>query len=250
VSDVSPLAGLTGLRRLNLRISGAANLETLDGLAAMEEFDAMSCPSGMPPFAAARGMKTAGLPRLTSDAQLAAFCRAHPGLETLRVSYCGMITTLAPAESLRSVRTLSADNCGSLSDVSAVAGMHALESVSLESCGLVGDIAPLLRLRRLREAALPPGLTDGHLDAFCRACPRIASLSLKRCRRITDLAPVGRLVSLTSLELKDCRGLTDLKPLHGLQRLVALDLRECPGIPAAEVDALLRDLPGCRVRQR
>ena len=71
-------------------------------------------------------------------------------------------------------------------------------------------------------------------------CPSLHSLSLPRCRGITDVSPLAACPMLTVLNLKRCRGIISLHGLGQCPVLRCLDLSHCYGL--RDVSSLTQSL--------
>jgi internalin A len=57
----------------------------------------------------------------------------------------------------------------------------------------------------------------------------LQSLNIRACN-VSDLAPLGALVSLQSLDMSDCCEVRDLAPLGALVNLQSLKMMDCEGV--------------------
>ena len=203
--DLTPLAGLTNLRILELKRYDITDLTSLAGLTALEDLhlDAIT-------------LEEAPAPDLTPLAGLT-------NLNVLWISDC-FITDLTPLAGLTNVQflTLLRNN---IEDISPLAGLTNLWWLSLDG-NWIYDLSPLADLTNLQNLDLSSsGITD--LSPLA-GLTNLESLSLGSTG-VTDLTPVANLTNLTHLRLYST-GITDLSPLAGLTNLWNLDLSSNGGI--------------------
>ena len=227
ITDLGPLAGLTGLQALDLRGNAIADLGPLAGLTGLRELDLA-------------GNRIADLWPLAGLTALQRLDLAHNRIAD--------IATLADLDGLRAL-----DLAGNrIADLWPLAGLAALERVNLAD-NRIADIATLAELNRLREldlagnriAGLWPLAGLAALERLNLADNRIVDVStltgvdglevlLLDRNQVADVQPLSRLSRLANLGLSDNR-IADIGLLAELDRLLRLDLS---GNAVADVSAL------------
>ena len=227
ITDLSPLAGLTGLQALDLRGNAIADLGPLAGLTGLRELD----------------LASNRIADLWPLAGLAALQRLD-----LADNRIADIATLAELDGLRAL-----DLAGNrIADLWPLAGLAALERLNLAD-NRIADIATLAELNRLREldlagnriADLWPLAGLAALERLNLADNRIVDVStltgvaglevlLLDRNQVADVQALSQLSQLANLGLSDNR-IADIGLLAELDRLLRLDLS---GNAVADVAAL------------
>lgn len=133
LSDLSPLAGLTGSQMLNFQgCTGLSDLSPLAGLTGLQTLVLYGCT---------------GLGALTPLAGLA-------GLQTLNLGGCTGLGDLTPLAGLTGLQSLSLNDCTGLGDFTPLAGLTGLQSLVLGGCTGLGDLTPLAGLTGLKRLSL------------------------------------------------------------------------------------------------
>ena len=192
VSDLSPLAGLTGLKRLNLSDNEVSDLSPLPGLAGLVELDLSSNEvSDLSPLSGLAGL-------------------ADLDLSGNEVSY------LSPLAGLTGLRWLNLWN-NEVTDLSPLAGLAALESLGL-SHNAVTDLSPLAGLTALKALGFWNNeVTDLSPLAGLTALERLGLFG----NEVADLTPLAGLTALEHLGLNG-NAVTDLSGLEDLSALEEL----------------------------
>ncbi len=128
IRDVSPLAGLTSLRVLDLRESGVTDLSPLAGLTSLKWL--WLGGTGVTDVSPLAGLKS---------------------LQTLGLSTTG-VTDVSPLAGLTRLQSLSLSDTG-VTDVSSLAGLKSLQTLFLDGTG-VTDVSPLAGLKQLQIAGV------------------------------------------------------------------------------------------------
>ncbi len=205
-TDLSPLAGMTRLRHLNLYRCRRFKWASLAKLVQLEAIEAGDC----------------------GDNCNLAVLKTLPRLVSLRiVADTGLPRNFAALADMTQLRRLGLSGCRDVADLSFLASLARLEALEL-SCGAT-DIAPVARLKGLRWLSLAYCRQLSDLSPLAKL-KQLASLSLAGCDRVTNLATVARVVGLRELDLSYCAGFSELSPLAGLTQLRRLDLRRCTGV--------------------
>ena len=217
ISDVSPLAGLTQLRHLDLARTAVSDVSPLAGLTQLTYLDlALTAVSDVSPLA--------GLTQLTYlNLAITAVSDVSPlaGLTQLTVlSLTGTavsdVSPLAGLTQLTELRLLQTD----VSDVSPLAGLTQLTWLSLWDTHAFSDVSPLAGLTQLTYLDL--GIT-AVLDVSPLAnLTQLTWLSLLQTD-VSDVSPLAGLTQLTVLRL-DGTAVSDVSPLAGLTQLTELSL--------------------------
>ena len=197
--DLTPLAGLTNLRILELKRYDITDLTPLAGLTALEDLHLNAIT-----------LEEAPAPDLTPLAGLT-------NLNVLWLSDC-FITDLTPLAGLTNVQFLTLVR-NNIEDISPLAGLTNLRWLSLDG-NWIYDISPLADLTNLRNLDLS---SSGVRDISPLAdLTNLQNLDLSSSG-ITDLSPLAGLTNLESLSLGST-GVTDLTPLADLTNLTHLRL--------------------------
>ena len=179
LTDLKPLAGLTGLTSLNLAsCKQLTDLGPLAELTSLTSLNFSNCPqlTDLGPLAGLTSLTSLNLsncPQLTDLGPLARFT----GLTSLDFTGCRQLTDLGPLAGLTGLTSLDFTGCGQLADLAPLAGLTGLITLNLAYCVQLTDLAPLAELR---------GLT---------------SLNLAHCRQLINLRPLAALPSLLRLRL-------------------------------------------------
>jgi internalin A len=235
LTDLSPLAGLTGLQSLNLsdcqRVTDPAPLA---GLQALQSLDlASTAVTDLAPLAGLQALQRLVLLG-TAVTDLAPLTGLQ-ALQSLHLASCECLRDLAPLAGLQALQELNLSSTA-VTDLAPLPGLRALQSLNLRYCYGMTDLAPLAGLQALQSLYLAiTAVTD--LDPLA-GLQALQSLDLSRTA-VTDLAPLAGLQALQSLDLRHCRDVTDLAPLPELQTVQSLYLYGCrPPIPAPLLRAL------------
>ena len=189
VSDLSPIAGLTKLRRLNLLNNPISDLSPLRGLTNLTELHLNdTLVSDLSPLS--------GLTNLTS-------LNIHPTLAT----------DLSPLAGLINLRSIAFSN-KNLSDISPLAGLINLRNVFCWGHS-ISDLSPLAGLTKLEVI----NFCGGNVSDLT---PLAGLTGLKELyiafEKVSDISPLAGLTGLTRLDLED-NDISDISPLAGLTNL-------------------------------
>ena len=214
LTDITALAGLTGLRELDLRDNAIEDLWPLAGLRGLEAlYLSGNQISDLLPLAGLRGLKVLDLAG-------------------------NRIEDLWPLSGLTELRELDlADNA--VADLGPLAGLAGLEALDLAGNRItdVLELSPMAELANLADNAvadLGPLAGLAGLEALDLAGNRItdvlelspmAELANLADNAIEDLRPLSGLTELRELDLAD-NAIEDLRPLSGLTELRELDLAD------------------------
>ena len=216
VTDLSPLAGLTGLRSLNLNRTQVTSLSPLAGLTGLHWLTIGSTQvNDISPLAGVTGLQHLYLwaAEVTDLSPLAGLT----GLLSLRLGYT-RVTDLSPLAGLTGLLSLNLWGT-QITDLSPLAGLTGLRSLRLHG-KQVTDLSPLAGLTGLQSLDLgSTKVTD--------LSPLVGLTGLLSLRlgytRVTDLSPLAGLTGLQSLDLTGTK-VADLSPLAGLTGLQSLNL--------------------------
>ena len=194
LTDLSALAGLTGLRELDLSGNRIADLSPLAGLTALEQLSLA-------------GNRIADLRPLAG----------LTGLERLHLS-ANRIGDLSPLAGLSGLRVLhlSTNRIGDLSPLAGLSGLQVLDLAGNQ----IEELWPLAGLTALERL----NLSDNRIEELwpLAGLSGLEVLLLDR-NRVADLSALSPLAELANLGLSGNR-IADLWPLAGLDRLRRLDL--------------------------
>ncbi len=229
LTDLSPLAGLTGLQQLNLseceQLTDLSPLAGLTGLQHLDFHDTFNRINDLGPLAGLTGLQDLELGvwyQRTGPGPLAGFT----GLRRLELIAIDGLTDLSPLAGLAGLQHLDLSGCHLPTDLKPLMGLTGLRHLALNPSDGLTDLSPLAGLTGLQHLELDP--SDGLTDLSPLAgLTGLQTLGLRKCRRLTDLSPLAGLTGLQYLDLSWCRRLTDLSPLAGLTGLQHLDLSGC-----------------------
>ena len=208
IADLSPLAGLTGLQVLDLSGNRIADIATLAGLTELKRLnlsdnriEALSALAGL------SGLKVLDLSgnRIGAVSPLAGLT----GLERLNLSG-NRIGELWPLAGLGGLQVLLLDGNG-VADVLGLSPLAGLENLGL-SGNRIADIGLLGQLGGLRRLDL-----SGNAVADISALGEVSGLLWLRLpgNPVSDVTPLGRLQQLRWLWLDPATGMETLAPLTG-----------------------------------
>ena len=159
IKDLSPLAGITGLRRLDVSATKITDLTPLAKLTDLQELDLSGTPvADLAPLANLVGLRQLSVAR-TSIKDLAAL-RGLVGLQQLDIS-ATHITDLSPLMQLNALQQLDVSDTA-VDDVNPLAHLTPLQELNLSKTK-VKTLAPLNGLQNLRTLILD-GLDVGKFD--------------------------------------------------------------------------------------
>jgi Leucine-rich repeat (LRR) protein len=262
ITDLTPLAAMTGLEFISLNNTGVSDLSPLKGKTGLHTLSLVGVGiADLGPLAGLTNLRTLDLSqRIPTDLRP---LRALVGLQSLSFGAPGA-TDLSPLGELKSVRVLRLQTSGK-TDFSSLARLTTtLESLSIgnspsdfdmQAPQAIGpaspgravptttDLGPLAGLRALRELRLSLSYpTD--LGPLAGLTMSLSSLSLNG-QGIEDLKPLSGLAALRSLYI-DYTSATDLKPLGALTGLERLSITRNP-VPGLEPLSTLTNLTLLRV---
>ena len=258
--DLSPLAGLTALRSLNIPVASGADLSPLRGLTALRELSLGSKGTGLldlsplmhaaDPLPALEDLRVYGAPMH----QLVALAARLPGLRSLTLSHTGELVRvdLSPLAALGALRSLRlrgivpervpplpsvtelsvgghSECC--LPSLGPLAVLTGVETLELGVAPADGDFSPLACLPRLRTFTLRDG---GDLDFSGLRCPELEALHLVVVK-INNLPPLPKLRT-AFLDEVGSRGLSfdTMAEMHALESLVLFSgHKELSGLASA-----------------
>ena len=212
VSDLSPIAGLTNLRRLYLLNNPISDLSPLSGLTNLTELHLNeTLVSDLSPIS--------GLTNLAS-------LNIHPTL----------VTDLSPVAGLINLKSIAFSN-KNLSDISPLAGLVSLESIFCWGHA-ISDLSALRGLTKLERI----DFCGGNISDLT---PIAGLTGLKKLylgnEKVADLSPIAGLTGLTHLQLEDNQ-LTDISALAGLTNLEWLNIARNKIADFSPLDGLSEDL--------
>ena len=240
IDDLEPLAGLHGLRYLDLRSNKVINLQPLSQLSQLYYLSASGNPvSDMSPvlglngvlylylndtkvvfddvvalpfFGQLKGLGVAGLG--IRDISVLA---GHPLDWWLDLSR-NPIADLTPLSGLTALRHLRLSETG-MTDVQALNGLVNLQQLRLAG-NRIEDIAPLANMAEMRTLGLAGnGIAD---LAPLEGMAAVEWLDLEG-NRVTDLTPLSGMAEMRSLDLEG-NDVADLAPLRGMAAVERLNL--------------------------
>ena len=163
ITDLGPLAGLTGLQSLGLIGTSVSDLSPLAGLTGLQTLVLTGASvSDLSPLAGLTGLQWLYMGN-TSVSDLSPLA-GLTGLQTLDLTGAS-VSDLSPLAGLTGLRTLDLDDT-SVSDLSPLAGLTGLKTLYLSGTS-VSDLSPLAGLARLGLLGVyRTSVTKGHLAAW------------------------------------------------------------------------------------
>ncbi len=232
VSDVSALAGLTGLQKLSLQDTAVSDVSALAGLTGLQGlWLANTTVSDVSALAGLTGLQELWLANTTvSDVSALA---GLTGLRALSLANTG-VSDVSALAGLTGLRVLSLEKTA-VSDVSALAGLTGLQLLWLAKT-TVSDVSALAGLTGLRALSLEnTAVSDVSALADLRG---LQNLWLGDTA-VSDVSALAGLLGLEELSLENTR-VSDVSALAGLTGLRELSLENTP---VRDVSALA-DLKG------
>lgn len=246
-AGLAALAGVPALRRLSLRHCGeltATGLAMLGSLRQLESLD----------LTAVTGRALEKVERMAPAARRATYERVQRyELNVIRQKGddagggCDdtVLAALAACPRLRELRL----ECTAVT----AAGLAKLGKIPLRRLAFgvtaVADVESLPTTLVELDVSFAVGLDDEALRAIAARLPRLETLALQGCSRVTDagLRAVLAAAAMTRLDLRGCKGITAaiLPQLLEERSLVALDVSGAAWVDA-EAEAKLKALPGMR----
>ena len=195
LSDVTPLAGLKNLTKLNLTGNNISDVAPLAGLKNLTKLNLTGNNiSDVAPLANLKNLTELGL-RVKNISDVAPLANLKNLTELgLRVKNISDVAPLANFKNLTELALISSN----ISDVSPLANLKNLTKLSLTGNN-ISDVAPLAKLKKLHSLDLT-------------------------FNNISDVAPLAGLKNLTLLNLTG-NNISDVAPLVNLKNLHWLDLR-------------------------
>ena len=238
LSDLSPLAGLAGLRMLDVSHTRVANLSPLAGLAGLQWLGVSGTPvADLSPLAGLAGLRMLDVSH-TRVADLSPLA----GLADLRMLdvWGTRVADLSSLAGLAGLRMLDV-SYARVADLSTLAGLVGLQTLVV-SYTQVANLSPLAGLAGLRILAVS-GTPVADLSALA-GLAGLRVLDVSRTR-VADLSPLAGLAGLQMLDVSRTQ-VADLSPLLPLIRLgisvkwvrwaEGICVEDCPLInPPAEV---------------
>ena len=214
ITDISPLANLTSLKRLGMIQNQITDINALASLVNLEYLRLAINPiTNLCPLESLIKLNDVDIeipPSLIPDANLRAAVRAALGIET---------NTCVTIDAMKDLTTLNASRLGIVS----LAGLEYainLESLSIRN-NRISDLTPLANLTNLTYLSI-----DGNI-IITDISPLANLLSLKRLEasqnRIRDISVLSGLVNLEYLRLA-VNPITDTSPLISLPELIDVDI--------------------------
>jgi len=244
IQDVSSLAGLKKLRKLNLKSNGLtdldkANFETLAGAPLTHlnlDYNVVSPESGPPVWLSDISVlrKFRMLKELTlSQNKITDISPLSPldNLKTLELQN-NLIQDVSALQQLKSLKTLNLGNNQGF-DLTPLAGLNQLKVLNLDNLPVGDDVIVLGDKHDLEELSIANGLiTD---IAPLQELKHLTSLNL-RDNDIVDLSPLSSLTKLEYLNIQSNQNVDSILPIRDLTLLEKLDIQNVP--VGEEVSAL------------
>lgn len=208
VRTLSPLAGLSQLKRLKI---WEAAVTDIDALATLDEL---------------QELELRNLNHVTDFRPLAGL----GSLTELHVSRMPDSLEFDSVSGLTGLATLTVSDSRGFNDLRNLIGLAQISELTLWDTGPVDDLTPLAQLKRLRKLTLD-GIWVERPGQFAELAS-LASLCLRRVSGVRSLTGIERLTRLNELELDQVhyeyleQGAIDLHPIADLRSLTTLKLVE------------------------
>jgi len=216
VSDLSPVAGLTGLDILDLEFTQVSDLSPLSGMTSLTWLLLQGTPvSDLSPLSGLTGLSLLDLGG-TPVSDLSPLS-GITGMTTLRVGGT-QVSDLSPLSGMTSLSSLALNET-QVSDLSGLSGLTGLTDLQLVNTG-VSDLSALSGLTGLTTLYLDN--TDVSDLSVLSGLTALQTLSLSGTP-VSDVSPLSGLTDLTDLTLWGTQ-VSDVTPLAGLTQLQSLQL--------------------------
>ena len=216
VSDLSPIAGLTKLRRLYLNNNSISDLSPIEGLINLRLLELRKNP--ISDFSVLRGLTN--LTKLTLQGTLITDLSPISGLTNLtNLNFQETsVSDLSPVAGLINLVEFSFSGT-TISDLSPVAKLTNLESIFCWGHE-ISDLSPLADKTKLREI----NFCGGNISDLTPIAGLTGLKTLYAANeKVSDLSPLAGLTGLTRLNFEDNQ-ITDISPLAGLTNLTWLSV--------------------------
>ncbi|WP_176159633.1 NACHT domain-containing protein [Prosthecobacter debontii] len=175
LSDLTPLAGLSGLKLLDLTgCTGLSDLAPLEGLSGLQWLYLSNCTglSDLAPLARLFGLQDLDLSNCTGLSDLEPLAGLS-NLRALNLLNCTGFRDLAPLAALSGLQSLGLLGCTGLSDLAPLEGLSGMWVLYLIGCTGLSDLAPLAGLSSLRILDLSgcSGVTEEQVEELRKALP-------------------------------------------------------------------------------
>jgi Leucine-rich repeat (LRR) protein len=230
-SDLKPLADLTNLRRLVLKVFDAEELDNLGALAKLQNLEELHLELNrgtdydLTPLGNVRGLKSLRISSCPGPIDLSPLVKLQELASILLISCRGEID-LNPLGEISGLERLTLYECTAVRDVSPLAKIVGLKFLNLRECSNAANLGDLATLTNLEDLAIPPSITNSDLRKLVQSglIKNRTGLMLK-APHLTDLSPLASMTKLEKLILEDCYPV-DLSPLADLG-LTELAFRNC-----------------------
>jgi NACHT domain len=248
--DLSALANVSALARLEVSSPAIATLDALRNIESLEWLNVSGC-SNLFDIEAVRTLPNLKQLDLTScedvaDGSPIGDCHS---LEWLRLMNCGWVSQVDFVSACQRLTYFDIEGCENVLDVSALALLENLEWLDAARCPGIASFDPLGELISLRSLRLSGCSQLLDLD-FLTGCRELSDLSIDSCENVASLAPVAALKQLTELQLSECDRIESIDALAGLP-IRRLSMARCGSLrdisPIAKMKELVQvSIPGSR----
>lgn len=200
LADISAIAAAPNLERLSLNTyCKIVNLDGLSALRNLNYLDLYSCE------------------KLSDLSQLEGLDR----LETLYVDGSNSLADIDVIGTLKGLKTLILTRCDSVDDIRALGALRNLEELQLYYLDHVTDFSVLsqMDLSKLKTLTLAQSVSQADFEGICANLPALESLKLYSSSKITSIACVRNIPSLSELILLECTGIRDYNSLQNARRI-------------------------------
>ena len=220
LTDITPLTGLTTLRRLELLAKGLTNITPLSGLTNLTRLTLLGSITDITPLARLTKLRFLDL-NFNSITDITPLC----GMTQMEYLYLSRnnITDITPLCGMTKLRILYLMN-NNITDVTPLSGLTKLGWLSLPNNNIT-DVTPLARLTNLTHLGLGGNsITD---VTPLSGLTTLRTLYLNN-NQIADLYPLTTLGKQLRTLLLQNNQISEIAALNALQKLNRLDLRDNP----------------------
>ena len=223
VTDLSPIARLVNLRSLDIGGTDVSDVSVLAGLINLQELNIIKTDiPDLSPLTGLTNLKALGFSGTNQTAML--FAAGHINLEHVSFDTDGIsdISPLAGLTNLKGIVTWG----NPISDLSPLAGLTKMERMDI--CGAeISDLSPLAGLTNLKELYLVHSrISDIRPIANLHRLVRL-NLSLNH---VSDISPLAGLTNLKWVAV-DNNNISDFSPLDALRANTKIVWHDNPGYP-------------------
>jgi Leucine-rich repeat (LRR) protein len=248
VSDLTPLQGLSMLKRLS--IQRGATLPDLNGLRdlpRLEDLHVEECPALREIGSSLSSLKKLGYLTFRACPSLQSLRGIHDLPALRKMTVCGQAETLKDLTGLPRLEELEISLCPALKNLEGLAGLPKLEKLRVSHCASLTNLDGLRGVHGLTGFDLGncPGVVDFE---GLRGLGKLQGLGLSECPALKDLEVISGLNELTALSQISCPNLENFEAIKKLPRLKKLFSMFCPKFTSEVQNGLARARPDLEIR--